>query len=213
MSAISHHVKGSAPRRFGLLVVALISAAVAFGAVELTRSSIQPNTKAVAQRGPGPPAAATVEHPLLIGTEVSMAEATKTFGSPLALPSTSAVQPADVGPVWMSSVAGGTTVAITFPAKGVWVLYDRAAVGDPASQVDPATHYKDMATAFAGSELVQLDGTTPAIYMPANDGSGTNAVDFEAKGAEIHVRGNNDEVTLEAIAESILKQLTSSSSS
>jgi hypothetical protein len=149
---------------------------------------------------------------LVGGAQVSLARATAIFGSPIALPATAAVQPSDLGPVWASSVAGGTTVAVTFPSKGVWVSYDRAAPGDPASQVDPATHYKDMAAAFAGSELVQLSGATPAIYMPANDGSGTNAVDFEANGAEIHVRGNNDEATLKAIAESILTQLRPSSS-
>ena len=205
VSAISQHIKESAASRFGLLVVALlVSASVAFGAVELTRSSAQPNVKIVAPPGPPP---TTVTRPLLGGAQVSMAQATKIFGSPLALPSTSAVQPSDVCQIWAASVAGGTTVAVTFPAKGIWISYDRPAPPDPAS------HYKDMSTALVGTELVQLDGTTPAIYFPGNDGSGTNNFWFEANGAEIQVYGNFDEAPLEAIAQSILKQLTSSPSS
>lgn len=214
VSAFSQQIKESGASRFGLLVVVLlISAAVAFGAVEMTRSSVQANSNTVAQTGLLGPPPPTVARPLLSGSQVSMAQATKTFGSPIVLPSTSAVQSSDVGPIWMSDVAGGTTVAVTFPSKGVWVSYDRAAPGDPASQVDPAQHYKDMSTALVGAQLVQLGGTTPAIYFPGNDGSGTNNFFFEANGAEIQIYGPFGERPLEAIAGSILSQLTSSPSS
>ena len=77
---------------------------------------------------------------------------------------------------------------------------------------DPASHFKGLSADLAGSQLVQLNGTTPALYIPANDGSGTNGVDFEADGVEINVDGNSDEATLEAISQSILAQLGDSSS-
>jgi hypothetical protein len=198
----------------GVVLAAALTviAAVAFGAVELTRPGVQQDTTTQGPSGPLGPPPTTLARPLgAAGVQVSLAQATTMFGSPLALPNTPVVRPSEMGPVWAFSVTGGTTVAVTFPSKGVWVSYDRAAPGDPASQIDPATHYKDMATAFAGSQLVRLNRTTPAIYVPANDGSGTNAVDFEANGAEIEVYGNNDEATLAAIAESILAQLSSAS--
>jgi hypothetical protein len=68
-----------------------------------------------------------------------------------------------------------------------------------------------MSAGLPGSDLVQLSGTTPALYWAGNDGSGTNAVEFETNGADVRVSGNNDEATLEAIAQSILTQLSSSS--
>jgi hypothetical protein len=194
------------------VAVGLICVAVGATVATISLGGGHRNITTSGQKGPLGPPDGTVTHPLLSGAQVSLAQATSIFGSPIVLPSTSAVQPSDLGPIWAVSVKGGATVAVTFPSKGIWISYDRATPDDPASQIDPARHYKDMATAFAGSELVQLNGTTPGIYMPANDGSGTNAVDFEANGAEIHVRGNNDEATLVAIAQSILAQLRSPSS-
>jgi hypothetical protein len=209
LNPINRHITRSTAGRFGLLAVAvLISAGVAFGAVELARPSAQPNAKSGTQGPPGPPGP-TVAQPLATpaATRVSMTQATATFGSPVALPSTSAVQPSDAGPVWEISNQGGTIVAVTFPSRGIFVEYSR-----PAPYSDPASEYKGLLAEVSGSHLAQLNGTTPALYVPANVAPWTNAVDFQANGAGITVYGNNDEATLEAIAQSILTQLTSSSS-
>lgn len=208
LSAINQHITGKAPSRFVLLlcVAVLVSASVAFGAVEFARPTVQPNTVAKGRGVLGPPGP-TVAHPLASGAQqVSMAQATAKFGSPLALPSTSAVQPADAGPVWEIGGSGGTWVAITFPSKGIFIVYSTQVASDPAG------HLQAMSANLPGSDLVQLNGTTPALYVTGNDGSGTNWVEFETDGADIRVFGNDDEVTLKAIAQSILTQLTSSSS-
>lgn len=152
-----------------------------------------------------------------------MTEATAAFGGPLAVPSTSAVQPSDVGPIWKSGGSSGTgssaagispatVVAITFPSKGILVEYSRP-VPDPGS--DQASSLRGLSAEIASSKVVQLDGTTPALYIPENsDRTGVNfgVILFETNGTEVRVLGHNDEATLEAIAQSILAQSNSPSS-
>ena len=193
-------------RRLGLGAAALLLGAVlAFGAVVLMRHNPRPVAKANQQGENGPPAA-TLAQPLGPGaTQVSLNRATTTFGPALALPNTSAVQPSDSGPVWELSSPGATTVAVTFPSKGLFIQYSR-----PATYTDPLSAYETLSGEVAGSQLVQLDGEISALYVPANDGSGTNSVDFETRGVDIRVSANDDEATLEAIAQSIIAKLASS---
>ena len=103
---------------------------------------------------------------------------------------------------------GGAAVAITFPSKTMFVEYIR-----PAPYSDPESGLRGLAADFGSSDFVHLNGTTPAVYLPANDGSGLNAVLFQTNGAEVRVVGQNDEATLEAIAQSILSQQLPSASS
>lgn len=204
LSVIDQHPKQRSAKRFGLLlsVALVIGAAVAFGTVQLIRPSVKPTTTtSTGQQGANGPPGPTVARPLAApAKQVSMAQATATFGSALPVPSTPVVQPSDAGPVWEISAPGGTWVAITFPSKGVFIQYGRPAPPDTAK------HYKDMSTALPGSDFVQLNGTTPALYLDGNDGSGTNAIIFATNSAEIRVFGNNDEATLEAMAQSILSR-------
>lgn len=139
-----------------------------------------------------------------------MADATTAFGSAIALPNSSALQPADAGPVWASVGPGQATVAVTFPSQGIYIDYIK-----PAPHADPASGLQDMAKGFPASKVVQLNGTTPALYIPQNSddtGASPGVVLFETNGAEVRIVGHDDEATLEAIAQSILAQLPSSSS-
>lgn len=201
-------------RRISLVVVPaaalLIAAAVAFGAVKLTRATaqpVQPTQPTVGSNGQGAngPPGPTVEHPLAATAEqVSIAQAMATFGPALVLPNTSAVQPSDLGPVWEIDARGGTWAAATFPSKRIFIQYGR-----PASANAP--DIRAMASGLPGSDVVQLNEATPAVYATGNDGSGTNWMEFEADGADVRVLGPDDEATLEGIAQSILTQLPSPS--
>ena len=190
--------------RWGAVLLICVGAG-AVGTFALIRDTSRGTSSSSSQlSGSNGPPGPTVAHPLApTATQVSLAHATATFGSPIALPNTSAVQPSDLGPVWEISTPGGTWVAVTFPSKGVFIQYGRPAPPDPAS------YFRETAAAFPGTHLVQLNGTTPGVYMQGNDGSGTNVVDFENNGADVRVFGKDDEATLEAMAQSILTQLTS----
>ncbi len=139
-----------------------------------------------------------------------MAAAIKAFGSPVVMPNTSVLQPADAGPVWDSVGPGQAVVAVTFPSKGIYIDYIK-----PAPYSDPASGLQAMSAGFTSSRVIQLNGATPALYIPQNSddtGSSPGVVLFETAGAEIRIVGHNDEPTLETIAESMLAQTGSSSS-
>ena len=214
MNTVTQHAKRVTVRSnpFGLSVaLVLMSAAIAFGVVALIRPS--PPTVKTSRRAINGPARPTVDAPLYGAKAVTMAEATKAFGSQLALPSISVVRPTDAGAIWESVHPGEATatVAVTFPSRGIFIDYIK-----PAPFSDPASGYKEMTAAFAVSQVVNLNGTTPALYVEQNsDDTGANfgSVTFEANGAEIRVLGHNDQATLEAIAQSILEQLQSPPSS
>ena len=152
-----------------------------------------------ASSGPGP----TMEQPLdPPATQVTLDAATAAFGSPVVLPSTPTLGPADAGPVWEATKGSTSTVAVTYPAQGVIIGYVR-----PAVYSDPATGYQQLSEGIASSQVVDLNGTTPALVIPQNSdetGASFGVVAFETNGTEVRVMGHSDTPTLEAIAQSIL---------
>jgi hypothetical protein len=182
------------PGRRSLVVIAVILvAAIGFGAVELGRSG----TRASAAGPPGP----TLADPLADAQQTTMAAARSALGVSIPLPSTSSVQPADVGAVWET---GGTQtiVALTYPAKGLIIYYTR-----PAIEGHHPTKWLQREAAQLKAKVVQLHGTTQALVVAQNsDSTGANSgvVAFVVNGTEVQVRGHTDEASLEAIAQSIL---------
>lgn len=187
-----------------LTALLLLAASLAFVGVRLARPSSQDASK-MAPELPGP----TLARPLLPPAhQMSLADATSAFGAPVVLPSTTLVQPSDVGPVWEGSGGPTTTVAVTYPTQGVMIIYMR-----PAPFSDPVTAYQGLTQSLPESHAVQLNGT-PAWVLPQNsDDTGANfgAVLFQVNGSEVRVMGHNDEATLEGIAQSILARTPSSS--
>jgi hypothetical protein len=102
-------------------------------------------------------------------------------------------------------------MAVTFPSQGMIVDYTR-----PAPYSDPGAEYARATAALPSSrQVVQLNGTTPALVVAENsDDTGANfgLVEFQLNGTEVAVMGHTDAATLEAIAQSILAHWPSASS-
>lgn len=133
---------------------------------------------------------------------MTLAAAQSALGVSVPLPSTSTVQPADVGAVWESD-GTPTAVALTYPSKGLIIYYTRRAIEAP----NP-TRWFEREAAQLQAKVVELNGTTALVIAQNSDQTGANfgVVAFEKDGTEVQVRGHTDEATLQAIAQSILTQ-------
>ena len=158
----------------------------------------------------------TVAQPLpaFAAKQTTLADAQTTLGQSIVLPQTATVTPSDAGPVWMDSLTNQqtgvttTNVAVTFPAQGMIIGYTRPAPSDGS-----AAHFQQMAQSMPSpsgaseGQVISLNGGVPALAVQENsDDTGGNfgAIIFNVGGAEVSVRGHNDESTLQALAESIL---------
>lgn len=161
----------------------------------------------------GPP---TLAHPLpSFAEQTTLGDATATLGAPIVLPNTSLVQPSDAGPVWVASLndeqgkPAVTTVAVTFPSRGVIVEYTR-----PAPSDGTAAHFQAMAQGMVSPDgtqiarVVSLNGLPALAVQQNSDETGTNfgAIIFNLAGSEIRILGHTDQATLETSALSILNQ-------
>ena len=162
----------------------------------------------------GPP---TLANPLpAFAEQTTLADASAELGIPLVLPNTTLVQPADAGSVWVASLhdkAGNsvvTTVAVTFPSRGVIVEYTRPAPSDGS-----AAHFQAMAQGMASpggaqiAQVISLSGGVPAFAVQQNsDETGHNfgEIIFNVGGSEVRVMGHTDRAKLESLARSILSQ-------
>jgi hypothetical protein len=150
---------------------------------------------------------------------MTLAQATASLGVPLALPTTTLVGPSDLGPVWGSvedrKGRKNGVVAVTFPAQGVIVEYNRPV---PFSG-QALTHFRRMAQGMRADGLpvkvVDLKGTPAFVIRQDSDQTGHNfgVVIFKLHGIEVSVMGHNDQSTLEALALSILNQSAGSPTS
>lgn len=151
----------------------------------------------------------TLANPLpAFAEQTTLADASAELGIPLVLPNTTLVQPADAGPVWVASLhdkAGNpvvTTVAVTFPSRGVIVEYTRPAPSDGS-----AAHFQAMAQGMVSpggaqiAQVISLSGGVPAFAVQQNsDETGHNfgEIIFNVGGSEVRVMGHTDRTTLES---------------
>jgi hypothetical protein len=204
--------KGLASRRTVLAAAAVAATATATAAavVTLTREE---SPSAPAQRvNPGArlAQAPTLAHPLGPSAQpIQLAHAAATLGARVALPNTSLVKPSDAGPVWATSGresdTGDTdpTVAVTFPAAGLIVQYER-----PVPYSDPERQYQGMANLLPNkaASVVDLNGVPGLAIKPNADQTGANlgSIEFVADGTRVVVMGHYDEPALREVALSIL---------
>jgi hypothetical protein len=180
-------------------IAVILAAAIAVAAVELGRSGTRASGARAIDGHPGP----TLADPLADAQTMTLAAAQSALGVSVPLPSTSTVQPADVGTVWESD-GTPTIVALTYPSQGLIIYYTRPAI----EGADP-TRWFQVEAAQLQAKVFELNGTTPALVIAQNsDQTGANfgVVAFEVDGTEVDVRGHTDEASLEAIAQSILAQ-------
>jgi hypothetical protein len=207
---MSSHEKLHNVNRLGAMAIAaILGAVVAFVAVQLARPGARASGPVIVHGPPGPTLADPLAAP---GRQMSMAAAVSALGVSVPLPTTSAVQPADVGAVWEGSYGGSRNMAVTYPAQGLIIYYNRLGF----NVTDPSPMYQQDAAQIPSAHVVQLNPTTPALVIAQNsDMTGANfgVVAFVVNGIEVQVRGHTDETSLQAIAQSILTHWPSASSS
>lgn len=144
---------------------------------------------------------ATVAQPLPGGKEVTLSEGAAAIGQPIVLPTTSLVDPSDVGPVWVSGALPEVTTAVTFPSQGVFIDYTVPPPHDPS-----ATYHAIARETPQSFETIDFNGGTALAVKQNSDQTGHNfgGVIFVLNGAEIRVFGHYDEQTLQSIAQSIV---------
>jgi hypothetical protein len=204
MTSLSRRIKIN--RLGAMAIVAVLAGTIAFATVELARPTARASRVTGIQGPPGP----TLAEPIADAQKTTLATARSALGVAAPLPTTSAVRPADVGAVWES---GGTPtiMALTYPSQGLIIDYTRPAV----PSADQEKTYQQVAAEVNGN-VIELNGTTPALEIAQNsDMTGANfgVVAFVVNGTEVRVMGHTDGATLEAIAQSILTQWPSTSSS
>lgn len=186
----------------GASAVALLLTAAACGGALQTRSRVI-DCASLAPLGSPP----TVAHPLLCARRTTLARAAGVAGTPLVLPRTRVVRPADVGPVWIEGFARRNghetsgTVALTFPARKLIVEYTRPAPSDGS-----AAHFQAMAVGLPSSKVVALKRRPALVIRQGSDQTGHNfgVVIFNLDGNEVRVMGHDGQATLEALARSII---------
>ena len=143
------------------------------------------------------------------GKEVTLANAAAALKAPVVLPDTALVRPEDAGPVWAWSNGTQGLVAVTYPAQGVVIRYQRPFVG-----ADPLSTFAYISTESPSSHLISLGGV-PALAIPPSPDEFQihfGRLLFESNGLEIEVWGHYDEATLQSVAQSIVDRSGSSSS-
>ncbi len=207
-------VRNARKRRTALIGVLLIAAGTSFVGARL----LKPQHHVDANAGVNLPfSLPTVAQPLPAfadAKQTTLVNAQTALGQTIVLPQTAVLTPSDAGPVWMDSLTdqqnGVTTtnVAVTFPAQGMIIAYTRPAPSDGS-----AAHFRAMAQSMPSpsgaseGQVISLNSGVPALAVQENsDDTGANfgAIIFNVGGAEISVKGHNDQATLEALAQSIL---------
>jgi hypothetical protein len=148
--------------------------------------------------------------PLGNGKQLSLRAAARAFGGPIVLPDTAAVNPSDVGAVWINPYPfhgtrhdkAGVAVAVTFPGQGLIIHYVRPPIDDMAGYV------QNNLQSSPGSQAITLNGA-PALNIP-QAGSDWGSITFVGGGTTGEVIGHADEASLQAVAESILNRATTS---
>jgi hypothetical protein len=150
----------------------------------------------------GRPTMARPFPPALHATRTSLAGARAALGVPIVLPNTKLVAPSDSGTVWIDGSPGeARAVVVTFPAKGVFVMYIH-----PAPSSGTAAHFRSIAEGKGmRATVITLGGRTPALAIRHNPG-GKNipVIIFNLGASEIRVFGQHDQATLRALAQSIV---------
>lgn len=190
-----------------LVVTAVVGVVLAYGTRPSATGPAGP-TGATGVSGPtgtDGPTGPTLAHPLG-GDEVSLGDAENVFGGRIVLPDTPQVGPADVGKVWLTPSYGPTlrrinaVVAVTFPAAGVWVDYER---GVNVYADDVLLEYQEIAHQNTGFAVINLHGV-PALAHARTDQASYGGVTFSVEGMRVSIIGRADLSTMEAMAQSIV---------
>jgi hypothetical protein len=154
---------------------------------------------------------------------IDVADVSLFLGTPVALPTTAVVQPADAqsasaqGPCPTISVEGidGTcTVTVRFPSQSLSVEYWQPP-GQPNSKAgfeETVRTAKAEITRRPGSgkaELLDLNGTPARFFtgVYAMGSEGSASIDFLVGETRVTIYGDQSEETLEALARSVLDQM------
>lgn len=210
-------VSGEPPRRSklpraagGAAGVAVILAAVTFGTLRLAHAPPFARHATALPAGPSGSrlGAPTLARPLqeIRAQRVSLRDAARAFGTPMPLPNTSRVNPSDVGAVWVDGSPSArrrghaAVAAVTFPTKGMFIIYTRPATTRPLAYIRGAT----LSERSNGAQFVWL-GRVPAWAIPQRkDGSNSGMIQFIVGATMVQVDGHSDLASLEAVAQSIV---------
>jgi hypothetical protein len=154
---------------------------------------------------------------ILAGTpsrrQVSLAKASSVLGGPVVLPDTDAVRPADAAPaaetecVSAPSEAVPCQLTVEFPGLAKYNVPLAIRYLRPA-QVDPSALYRNIAKQVKGAKVVSLSGVS-ALFVPGFAITYPSWIEFVADGTEVTIQGIDDEATLEAMAQSLLRRTPS----
>jgi hypothetical protein len=146
-----------------------------------------------------PPSARASSQPGSPGS-VSLEEVPIALHASVIPPDTPAVQPSEAAPLGATNCPARAhtsnppcQVTIDFPAPGLSVGYSRPA------PTDPRASYQKAVQESPGGKIVSLRGV-PALFVAGRPSS----IEFVVGATDVTVRGNYDEVALQAIAQSIL---------
>jgi hypothetical protein len=147
----------------------------------------------------------SIEAPLPFGQRTTLVDASAKLGTAIAVPIIAQVSPSKIGSVWVEQAPTGddTNVAVTFPAAGLIVQYERP-VQYPES---PLAMYRAEAADLPGKNVISMNGV-PAVETEQNsDDTGSNfgSIEFVASGTRIAVLGHYNESTLRPFAEALLE--------
>jgi hypothetical protein len=152
---------------------------------------------------------ATINHPLgMFGHQVSLPAAESELGGPVTLPDSAEVHPSDVGVVVAATATGegekSVSVGVSFPAEGLIIQYLRPPIPNPLS------NFQGFVKNSQGSQLIYLNDGVPArAIAQTSDPSSWGSIEFVAGGTTIEVMGQQDEATLQSVAQSILHRVGS----
>lgn len=197
--------RGLSRRRVALAVAFIVCASLsAVFIADGTRPTSSTPVGPPGVAGPGP--LPTLAQPLPRAAEVSLSDAQSAFGGRIVLPDIPQASSSDVGTVWLNQpnlgpTMGSTsaTAAVTFPAAGVWVEYER---GVNTYTDDVLLQYQAFAHQDGGSQVIDLSGV-PALTEDSG-GTSNRAIRFSVGGVTVVIIGRADLSTMRSMAQSIV---------
>jgi hypothetical protein len=217
-SAWRHRLPPMAPkRRMAVLAGAVVCAALAASLIgvfvlgQSNTNSMEPGFRL----GIGPASPVAPPPP----RSIAVSDLSLVLGTPVALPMTSLVQPTDaksataegICPVVSTTGIDGTCfVRVKFPSQSLTVEYNR-----PTGQPGPSGFAADVQTmkqeaakrpGSGRADLLDLNGV-PAMFSTGDyslGAEGTASIHFIVGGTAITIYGDQDEATLQTLAQSIL---------
>jgi len=172
---------------------------------DLATARLKAAARSIVDRYPAPPGRAAIARAVAPPTlalplgpaakRIPLTGAAAAFGGRVVLPRSPFVRRTDAGAVWSAARA----VAVTFPAQGLVVRYERPAPSDPLAS------FEDFQRGSGGrSSVILLNGAWALETLSPTGSARWSSVAFVAKGALVSVLERGSSAHLRHVANSIL---------